>query len=163
MRLGKAQHFPGWFAETASPANVAIMENSAETVQQTIEFLAYVGQEATLEGYIRYLLASGYAYFEDSPKVPEVAPVPDEPAQEVTEGEAAAQPPVESPAEETAQPDQATGTPQAMPENDVAQPEQPAAAPEDPPADQVPPTEDGVQPSDDGTAQGDASGAIPEQ
>ena len=40
--------------------DVAIMENSAETVQQMIGYMSYFGEEATLEGYIRYMLANGY-------------------------------------------------------------------------------------------------------
>ena len=37
-----------------------------------IGYMSCFGEEATLEGYIRYMLANGYTDFNGSPQLPEV-------------------------------------------------------------------------------------------
>lgn len=78
------------------------------------------GEEATLEGYIRYMLANGYTYFNGSPQLP-------------NEEEGA-----ERRRSDTAQPEQPVEAPEEEPEN--------GAAPED---ESAQPTEDGSAQNDD--------------
>ena len=116
--------------------DVAIMENSAESVQQMIGYMSYFGEEATLEGYIRYMLANGYTYFNGSPQLPEVTAEPSETNEE--EG-----------AERS--------------RSDAAQPEQPVEAPEEEPENGAAPEDESAQPTEDGSAQNDDPGAAPEE
>lgn len=101
-----------------------------------IGYMSCFGEEATLEGYIRYMLANGYTYFNGSPQLPEVTAEPSE-----TNEEEGAE----------------------MSRSDAAQPEQPVEAPEEEPENGAAPEDESAQPTEDGSAQNDDPGAAPEE